>query len=259
MATLKQKLLGGVTFLTLFDVSGAAAAPPATPSWTGFYIGGHSGYSWGNVSGDTAHGVIPPVPPFSLVPGTSVFSIGRDVDPNGALGGIQAGYNFQAGQAVFGIEADFSWTGQRDTFNFNGHTIAFGEDFSYQETFAAKLKYLGTVRGRLGYAYGDFLPYITGGVAWGRLSIDMNWREAQSIGINIPPFATATFAGSEAHTLVGWTLGAGFEYAFAKQWSTKAEYLYVDLGDKTYFAGIQGGGSFGLQDHIVRIGINFRP
>lgn len=267
MHRLSAALISGVSTIALTHVASAAdlprkapayAPPPPVFSWTGFYIGGHVGYSWGSVDGDTTHDVIPPVPPFSLPPGTAVFSsIQRDVDPRGGLGGIQAGYNFQSGQAVFGIEADFTWTGQRDTFDFNGHTV-FGEDFFYQETFAAKLRYLGTVRGRLGYAYGEFLPYITGGLAWGRLAVDMNWREAQSFNINTPPFAIATFSGSEAHTLVGWTLGAGFEYAFAPRWSAKAEYLFVDLGEKTYFAGVQGGGSFGLQDHIVRLGINFR-
>lgn len=128
------------------------------------------------------------------------------------------------------------------------------EDYSYQETTSAKLKYMGTVRGRLGYALGQFLPYATGGFAWGRMTLSTNWRLHQFNQV-----ADLPFIASESHTHVGWTLGAGFEYAFAEHWSAKAEYLYVDLGKETYFDGVQGGGSFGMQDHTVRIGINFRP
>jgi opacity protein-like surface antigen len=262
---MKQRLLGGVASLALLDASGALAAAPLTPSWTGFYIGGHVGYSWGSVDGDTTHTVfLPTTPPFLSPPTPLVAfpSLERDINPKGGLGGFQAGYNFQAARVVYGLEADLSWTGQHDSFGFNGlRTNLNGEDFFYQETTAAKLRYMGTVRGRIGYAFGEFLPYLTGGLAWGRMAMDLNWTAVQKPG-SCPAcsnIAVASFSGSDAHTLVGWTLGAGFEYAFAERWSAKAEYLYVDLGKETYFAGVQGGGSFGLQDHTVRVGLNFRP
>ncbi|MFY9684794.1 MAG: outer membrane beta-barrel protein [Pseudolabrys sp.] len=264
MATLKQKLLGGVTLLTLFEASGAVAAPPLTPSWTGFYFGGHVGYSWGSLNGDTTHTVlIPTGPSFVTVPNpVAISALGRDIDPSGGLGGLQLGYNYQVGSVVYGVEGDVTWTGQRDTFNFNGTVPNLNtEDFLYQETTAAKLRYMGTVRGRLGYAYGAFLPYLTGGLAWGRMAMDLSWVASQR-PTSCPVctiFATRSFAGSESHTLFGWTIGGGFEYAFADRWSAKAEYLFVDLGNKTFFSGVPAGGSFGLHDHIVRLGINFRP
>ena len=257
MPTLKQKLLGGAALLTLFDTSGAIAASPAY-IWTGFYIGGHAGYSWGSVDGDTKRTVvIPPASPFVDNPNPVPFVFGRDFNPNGGLAGVQTGYNFQAGRVVYGAEADITWTGQRDSIVLSGDTRpAFfnTEDFSYNETTSAKLKYMGTVRGRLGYTVGQFLPYVTGGFAWGRMSMDTNWLLHQFNQV-----ANLQFAASETHTHIGWTLGAGFEYAFAERWSAKVEYLYVDLGKETYFAGVQGGGSFGMQDHTVRFGINFRP
>ena len=260
MAALKHRLLGGVALLTLFETSGALAASP-TPTWTGFYVGAHAGYGWGSVDGDTTRTVVipPPSAPNFWVntPNPIPFVFARDINPNGGLGGFQAGYNFQADRAVYGIETDFTWTGQSDSIVLSGDTRPRNfntEDFSYNETTSARLKYMGTVRGRLGYAVGQFLPYVTGGLAWGRISMDTNWLLHQFNQVtNLP------FSGSESHTHIGWTLGAGFEYAFAERWSAKAEYLYVDLGKETYFAGIQGGGSFGMQDHIVRIGINFRP
>lgn len=257
MPTLKQKLLSGVAVLTLFQTSGALAASP-TPSWTGFYVGGHAGYSWGSVDGDTTRTVIiPPSNPWVSNPNPVPFVFQRDIDPKGWLGGFQAGYNFQAGRVVYGLEADFTWTGQSATIFLSGDTRPSNfnfEDFSYNETTSARLRYMGTVRGRLGYTVGEFLPYVTGGFAWGRMSMETNWLLHQFNSIaNLP------YAASESHTHVGWALGAGFEYAFAEHWSAKVEYLFVDLGKETYFSGVQGGGSFGMQDQTVRLGINFRP
>ena len=260
MTTLKQKLLSGVALLALLETSGAMAASPV-PTWTGFYFGGQIGYSWGKVDGDTTRSVV--IPPASAPnfwvnnPVRVPFVFARDLDPQGWLGGLQAGYNFQVERIVYGFETDFTWTGQDDTIYLNGDTrpkFVNTEDFSYKETTSAKLRYVGTVRGRLGYTVGNFLPYVTGGFAWGRMLVDTNWRLHQFNQI-----ANLSFAESEAHTHVGWTLGAGFEYAFAEHWSVKAEYLFIDLSKETYFAGVQGGGSFGMQDHTVRFGINFRP
>jgi outer membrane immunogenic protein len=256
MPTMKQRLLGGVALFALLDASGALAAEPM-PSWTGFYFGGHAGYSWGSVNGDTTETVlIPHQSPFSYMPNPVAFSgLERDLKPNGGLGGVQAGYNFQAARVVYGLEADLSWTGQRDSFDFSGRKNSLNfEDFIYQETLTAKLQYMGTVRGRLGYEYGNLLPYLTGGFAWGRMKLDLDTKFTQVFC----PICVVSFSGSQAKTLVGWTIGAGFEYAFADRWSAKVEYLYVDLGKETYFSGVQGGGAFGLQDHIVRLGINFR-
>lgn len=265
MRRLSAVLISGVSTIALAQVTSAAdlprKAPAYTPpplySWTGFYIGGHVGYGWGSVDGNTTRAVtIPPPPVWVNFPNPVPFVFERDIDPKGWLGGLQAGYNFQTGRIVYGVEADFTWTGQKDSIFLSGDTrlASFNtEDFSYTETTSAKLKYMGTVRGRFGYAFDRFLPYLTGGFAWGRMSMDTNWLLHQFNQVaNLP------FAGSESHTHIGWTLGAGFEYAFAERWSAKVEYLYVDLGKETYFAGVQGGGSFGLQDHTVRFGINYR-
>jgi outer membrane immunogenic protein len=261
MHKMKQRLLGGVASAALLNASAALAAPPVLPSWTGFYIGGHAGYSWGSIDGDLTHTVLVPQTPFFVRTPNPVIipSLGRDLDPNGGLGGFQAGYNYQVDRIVYGLEADLSWTGQRDTSNFGVQHLTLNfEDFDYRETLAAKLQYMGTVRGRIGYAFDQFLPYVTGGFAWGRMKMDLSWAAAQRGNPGAPVFASASFSSSEAHTLTGWTLGAGFEYAFAPRWTAKFEYLYVDLGKDTYFAGIPGGGAFGLTDQIVRFGINFR-
>jgi outer membrane immunogenic protein len=253
MPTIKERLLCGVASLTLLDASAVLAEP--VRSWTGFYIGGHAGYSWGSVNGDTTYSVLTPGTPF-FPRNTVIFSsVQRDFDPSGGLGGVQLGYNFQSARFVYGIETDLSWTGQHDSSSFSGRKTVQFEDFNYQETTAAKLKYMGTVRGRLGFLFGDFLPYVTGGFAWGRMAMDLDWRLTQ----NFCTPCVASFSGSQAHTLAGWTAGAGIEYSLNQLWSLKAEYLYVDLNEATFFSNVQGGGSFGMHDHILRFGINFRP
>ena len=122
MHKMKQRLLGGVASAALLNASAALAAPPVLPSWTGFYIGGHAGYSWGSVDGDLTHSVLIPARlPFIFTPNPVAFpSLARDLDPNGGLGGFQAGYNYQIDRVVYGLEADLSWTGQRDSFSFSG-------------------------------------------------------------------------------------------------------------------------------------------
>lgn len=259
MAGLKEKLLGGVASLVLIDGSGALAATPSAV-WTGFYVGGHAGYSWGSVTGDTTETVLVPASaPFVFGASRVAFpGLARDLSPNGAVGGFQAGYNLQVARFIYGLEADLSWSGQRDTFNFDSHALVNGEDFRYQETLEAKLRYMGTVRGRIGYAFDAWLPYVTGGFAFGRVTSNLKWTASEAANANAPPFATLSFAGSQSEMLTGWTLGAGFEYAFARQWSAKVEYLYVELGEATFFAGTPGGATFGLRDHILRFGINFR-
>lgn len=269
MHRLSSVLVSGVSTIAIIQIAAAAdlprkapayAPPPPLYSWTGFYFGGHAGYGWGSVDGNTTRAVTipPPAAPNFFVnqPNPVPFVFQRDIDPKGWLGGLQAGYNFQAGRVVYGAEADFTWTGQKDSLFLSGDTrpaLFNTEDFSYTETTSAKLKYMGTVRGRVGYAFDRLLPYVTGGLAWGRISMDTNWLLHQFNQV-----ANLAFAGSESHTHFGWALGAGFEYAFAEHWSAKVEYLFVDLGKKTYFTGVQGGGSFGLQDQTVRFGINYR-
>lgn len=261
MLRMRKRLLCGVAMVSL--IAGHAALAQnmpaiAPPTWAGFYVGGHGGYSWGSVNGAMTHDVVIPAGNFPVFGFNNVGSvpfpgIARDVKPTGPLGGLQAGYNVQSGRVVYGFETDISWTGQRDTFNFNGTRFLGGEDYVYQETLRTQLQYMGTVRGRWGYTYGQFLPYATGGFAWGRMKADLDWSLHELFG------ATATFSGSQSRTLVGFTLGAGFEYAFAPKWSAKAEYLFVNLGQENFFSGVQGGGPFGLRDHILRVGVNYHP
>jgi outer membrane immunogenic protein len=146
------------------------------------------------------------------------------------LAGGTVGVNYQVGQSVFGIESDVAWS------DISGRTgCAVG-------TCETSNKWLGTARARVGYAIDRMLPYLTGGVAFGSV-------EARSPGL-----------GSQSSTRVGWTAGAGVEYALSDRWTVKAEYLYVDLG--RFSCGVACGGppssNVKFDAHIARIGLNLR-
>lgn len=168
-------------------------------NWTGPYIGISGGYGWGN----------------------SDFSgVGGSVDPSGGLFGATLGYNWQMGTLVTGIEGDISWSGLSDS----------------SGGLRTENNWLGTVRGRLGYNAGRWMPYVTGGLAVGDI-------DANIAGV-----------GSSNSTELGWTVGAGVEAQLAGPWTAKVEYLYVDLGSGDSIAGSRPD----FTTNIVRAGLNYR-
>ncbi len=168
---------------------------PLANSWMGPYVGGNLGYGWGTVTN-------------------------APQNPSGVLGGLQAGYNYQSGQLVVGIEGDLQLSAADDTF----------------AAWKFSNPWFGTLRGRLGYAFNNILLYGTGGLAFGTLKVE-------------------TGGFSESQTSAGWTLGVGAEYAINQNWSAKVEYLYVDLSEKNF---LMTGLSNGYQFSTVRVGVNYR-
>jgi outer membrane immunogenic protein len=203
------------------DLSGPyppAGAPVlyAPFTWTGFYIGGNlgAGFATANATA-SAFGV----------------SASGSETLTGFIGGGQAGFNWQAGPAVLGLEADFQGANQT-----NSATIG---PFSTSE----KITYFGTVRGRVGIAFDRWLPYFTAG--WGQ----GGWSTTASLAGVGAVNATST------HDF--WTVGGGIEYAFWGNASVKLEYLYLDTGTiTTAFPPLAL--SSRIQDNIVRGGINYR-
>jgi outer membrane immunogenic protein len=134
----------------------------------------------------------------------------------GAIGGGQAGYNWQSGPAVFGIEADFQFSGMKGGLDAPCPALICLGSFA---SFDQKMPWFGTVRGRLGYASDGWLIYATGGYAYARFETDA------SAGVG--PLLVSL---SRSETRSGWTAGAGIEVALARNWTAKIEYLYLDLG-----------------------------
>ena len=214
---MKKVLLASAALIALTGAASAAdlAARPYTKApvavasvynWTGFYLGLMGGGAWQDTSSPRMQG--------------------------GFVGGT-AGYNWQTGNVVFGLEADGAWA----------DVSASATDPLTGITIKSKTDALGTVRGRVGYAVNNVLFYGTGGYAW----ID-NKISLSALGV--------TLSDSKFHS--GWTVGAGVEAFIAPQWSIKGEYLYRSLGSENYFGGLGvplASGS--LNFHTVQFGVNY--
>src|SRR6266851_3538257 len=193
--------------------------------WTGFYVGGHFGY------GDASFG--PDTNPFPLQGALLPHS------PTGLIGGFQMGYNRQlTNRVVLGVEADASFTSPPD-----GAALT-------PAPFNTTLDYVGTVRGRIGYAFGRWMPYVTGGFAWGHTHVN----------INADPANTSDIVSSVGHYQTGWTTGLGLEFAVSGNWSAKLEYDHVDLSRQTYDLNAFGLPGVNVDPRVdfVKFGLNYR-
>jgi len=211
------------------DIGGGYGGAPAYVaeefSWTGVYFGGHVGYGWADWAGTltTTAGC-----PDSCVFNASYSNPDRTLSGEGIFGGIQGGLNWQThSNVVLGVEADVSWS------DISG-TATYDTDLDGPSVWSKKhdvsIDYFGTVRGRIGYAVGRVMPYITGGLGWGHTSGDL---AVAYIRNNVPPPEGTSYAStSENH--VGWAAGAGVEIALTNSLTLKAEYMHLDLGKQDY-------------------------
>jgi outer membrane immunogenic protein len=241
--------------------------PVAVPvyTWTGFYVGGNVGYSWGNARTEIAGSATTVAVPFfeGGFPGNNVaFADSNTVRLNGVIGGGQIGYNIQfSPRWVLGFEADIQGSGERGSnafahpFSTTPCSLASGFPPPTCErngtlngvaatAYDAKISWFGTVRGRLGFLISDqILLYGTGGLAYGHVELsgitNVNGSETTNLHPPSPvppvlPITPATTAFSESRTKVGYAVGGGIEgkcsYLLPAGWTWKAEYLYVDLG-----------------------------
>jgi len=208
----------------------APSIPPPLPvavyDWTGFYLGINGGFGTGTSNwSDGAVGT------------TGSFPI------SGYLIGGTVGVNYQIGQYVFGIEGDSDWTNLHGN---SGSTCgAISAVVPPPAGCQTQSQWLATVRGRVGYAFDRILLYGTAGAAFGNVQAGLN-----------PP---STF---DSYGEAGWTVGAGVEYAFAPNWTVKAEYLFVDLPNATCTTVGNCGGAAGsivsFNESVVRAGVNFK-
>ena len=219
-----------------------AKAPIMPPiyNWTGFYVGLNAGGSWGRQD----HAVV------SATTGVAVLSNSDRID--GFVGGGQIGYNWQVNQWVFGLEADFQGSAQKgDGSFFVAPIVGAAAVPGLSATYSDKLEWFGTARARVGWAFDRWMPYVTGGWAFGHGKL-----EGTAVSV-----ATVAFNAGKDYS--GWTVGGGVEWAFLNNWSAKVEYLYIDFGNvgPMAFAGTAPitlvTGSSRLTDNIVRVGFNY--
>jgi outer membrane immunogenic protein len=202
-----KKAILAMTLATMAVATGSASAadlqrgPYNAPAvdmrvynWGGFYAGGDVGYAWGKITNSS-------------------------VQPTGLNAGLDAGYNWQSGQFVMGVEGDINLSGANDTF----------------AAFKFSNPWFGTLRGRAGYAFNNVLFYGTLGLALGDI-------KGENGGL------------TEEKTHIGWVGGAGMEVGMTPNWSVKVEYLYMDLTNRTYAI---TGLAQGYDTSMLRFGINY--
>jgi outer membrane immunogenic protein len=223
---MKRAVVGFIALLTVpIAVSSAKAAdlPPGAYAqpiatapiyspiyrWSGFYLGINGGGAWGRSQWD----------------GVDKFNV------SGGLIGGTIGYNWQFGALVAGLEGDIDWSGVDGSTN-----VLCAPGCSTRN------HWLATARGRLGYAFNRFLPYLTAGLALGDISA------------TLPGFPGGSI------TNAGWTVGLGLEYGMLSNVSIKAEYLFVDLGNFNcgFNCALLANGQVSLYENVFRAGLNVR-
>ena len=197
--------------LIISEPAPAVGVVSTTGNWDGLYLGAFAGYGWGTVTDET--GYFAPVDTESDLTGWQV--------------GVAAGANFTVSEAIVaGIVGDIAWT------DLSGDVAADGSSYDVDWT--------GSIRGRLGFDGGAFLPYVTAGVAFANATVTD---------------VTNTLEDTQTH--IGWTVGAGVEFAVADNVSLDLQYRYTDFGSKDYDLG-GSTETFGLTSHAVTAGVNFR-
>jgi len=226
----------------------------ATYNWTGFYVGLNTGLSVDNSGYTLSPSGEALTNPF-FIPTNPLRTDSGNFYGAGFMFGGQLGYNYQAGCFVYGIEPDFDVNGMNDANSVN-RALAAPLVKRIIHNVTDDVGYLGTLRGRFGYTAADrLLIYGTGGLAYGNVS--------SKSGVLFTSGGD-TYVGSSSEMQAGWTLGAGAEYALNKNLSVKLEYLYVDLGSKSYINAGQPLPAFSYTTdldtsmHVIRVGLNYR-
>jgi len=203
-------LVGSFGVAVADGMPGRSYGAPCCLTWSGFYIGGHLGGAWSDVSW------------------ADVTLTGEPVknDGSGFIGGGQIGYNVQAGNIVFGIEATLSGSNLGDDYRSVVNPVV---------TYSTDVNWIGTVAGRLGVAHDRFLAYVKAG--WATANIE--------VAGNNPGFPDAFSIDDRRN---GWVIGGGLEVMVSRNLSLGIEYNHIDLGSASYVGTTRAGIPFTIRD-----------
>ncbi len=280
---MKYLLAGIIALFAVASVNAARAAdmpvkaPPAPVSvysWTGCYVGGNGGYAWNN--GKSAYQDPNTADPINPPPGDSQILTPTSTDSSGLIGGGELGCNWQMDpRVVLGLEADIDaahLSGSASTVvgppaDFRIGAVDVGAaTLTGTASEQVLLRWLSTIRARVGVPVlsDRGLLFVTGGLAVGSVS------SSGSVVLNSSaPAIYDAWGGSNSSTLTGWTVGGGLEYALTDHWTTKAEYLYYDLGNASHPLNLIASNSIGtyptlgntvspVRGSIIRVGLNYK-
>ena len=202
---------------------------PPVWSWTGFYIGADVGYGWSNVDHSLTNN-----------------ALNVSTKPSGSIGGIYAGYNWQMGRLVAGLETDVAWANITDTVGVVGKIGLV--PFAVQAE--DKLHWLGTARARLGFLpVQSLMIYGSGGVAYAGIEENVISSNGSS---SIQSSFAQSFSASDTH--FGWAIGAGAEWAITSNLLTRAEWLHYDLSSTSNAFDARTSRS----GNVVRTGLSYK-
>lgn len=232
-------LLAGASLLALTIQATAADMPPAPVAdeaivesgvWEGFYVGAQGGYSWAEID-------------LTLFDDAADEVLSDDFDAEGFNGGLYGGWNAQSGNWVFGLDASASYV------DIDEEIISFTTDLDGGDdedvVVDAKIDFLGLARGRVGYAFDNFLVFAAGGLAVAH----------QELSLTVD--GDIVFDESVDDFSFGWTVGGGVEAKLSDSWSARVEYLYVDIGEAEYDLPADVSVESGANMHVVRGGVAY--
>jgi outer membrane immunogenic protein len=211
-----------------------AAAPVFT--WSGFYVGAQVGYAWSEID--------------TRVSFADLSSAG-EFEADGLVGGVHAGFTYQLGSVVAGVEGDIEAAGLKGEHRFADLFDAGIVDTLDVET---QINVQGSIRARLGFALERALIYATGGVAFA------NVENTYTATFN-PAVPVAPDRESFESTEWGWTLGAGLEYAVTDNLTGRVEYRYTKFDTiRNAPSDDNPGPSFDndVEQHTLRAGVSYR-
>jgi len=255
------------------DLPGRAPPPvlaPVPPSWAGPYLGLHVGALFADRDSTVRFDAFDCTPCSAGATASAAFAGPGDSDAS-VLGGVQAGWNWQSGALVYGVEADFSLTGEssRQPYSLSAATLqAAGVGAitgttpdGFNASFKSSIDWLATARARVGFTTGSLLFYATGGAAFADLSTEASY--VALLGTALVPTSI-----DDDSVEVGWTIGAGLEAMLTPNLSAKLEYNYVDFGESRRGTGPYIDAPARLRQfvsveeevslHVVKVGLNFR-
>lgn len=217
-------------------------SPAPVSTWNGFYVGAQLGYAWG--SDQTV----------IKAAGSPFVLAAPDYDTNGFVGGVHAGFNYQTGPIVAGIEGDLELTGADGNAGFVG-----GRSFpGYHIGSSSEINFQGSLRARAGWAFDRVMVYGTGGLAFASVK---NSYGAILPARNIFGAPRGIYGSSHDEVHWGWTLGAGVEYAISNNLTARAEYRYTNFNTFDNQPSFLVAGGVAEQEpdfHTLRIGTSYK-
>lgn len=250
--------MGALACALAAGAAGAQVTDATTaPSWAGPYVGVQVGYGFDQDSLVTDTGE---TPNNLLALSTGIRPSKFDPTRHGILGGGQAGFNLQSGNIVYGVEGDFSFLDSRGTQTYRSPQAILTFPAGRRASVTNDVDWIGTARGRVGYAVGNAMIFATGGYAFGKIKGSAEFDGDTESVVN--------YSGRHSYVGQGWTAGGGaelhpFTSGMLARTSIKMDALYYDLG-KSHIYALQKNtppGSYTLgvdtKGVMVRVGMNY--